>query len=165
MTHEPLAWYIAGPCIAACMALLLLSGKRLGVSSNFQSLCSLAGAGRVADFFKIDVKSRWWNLTVLAGIVLGGFVAVVLNPELGDLQPEWLIGRAAWGSVVSWAWLLIGGFLIGFGTRWADGCTSGHAISGLSSLQLPSLIAVIGFFIGGLTMTWVILPLLNLPGA
>jgi uncharacterized membrane protein YedE/YeeE len=90
---------------------------------------------------------------------------VVLNPELGDLQPEWLGGRAAWSSAISWAWLLIGGFLIGFGTRWADGCTSGHAISGLSSLQLPSLIAVIGFFIGGLTMTWVILPLLNLPGA
>lgn len=75
MNSEPLAWYIAGPIIAGCMALLLLSGKRLGVSSNFQSLCSLAGAGKVADFFRIDVKSRWWNLTVLGGIVLGGALA------------------------------------------------------------------------------------------
>jgi uncharacterized membrane protein YedE/YeeE len=56
--------------------------------------------------------------------------------------------------------LLFGGFLVGFGARWAGGCTSGHAISGLSNLQLPSLIAVIGFFIGGLIMSWLILPLM-----
>jgi uncharacterized membrane protein YedE/YeeE len=54
--------------------------------------------------------------------------------------------------------LVVGGFLVGFGTRYAGGCTSGHAISGLSDLQLPSLIAVIGFFIGGLLMTYVFLP-------
>ena len=163
MNSEPLAWYFAGPCIAGCMALLLLSGKRLGVSSNFQSLCSLAGAGKVADFFRIDVKSRWWNLTVLGGIVLGGALATAWEPALKTIEPAWLGGAEAWTSAASWIWLLAGGFLIGFGTRWADGCTSGHAISGLSSLQLPSLIAVLGFFIGGLTMTWLILPLLPTP--
>jgi len=80
------------------MALLLLSGKRLGVSSNFQSLCSLAGAGRVADFFKIDVKSRWWNLTVVAGIVLGGALAAAWEPALKTLEPAWLGGAEAWTS-------------------------------------------------------------------
>ena len=56
--------------------------------------------------------------------------------------------------------LAVGGFLVGFGTRYAGGCTSGHAISGLSNLQLPSLVAVIGFFIGGLVMTHLIFPYL-----
>jgi uncharacterized membrane protein YedE/YeeE len=56
--------------------------------------------------------------------------------------------------------LILGGFLVGFGARYAGGCTSGHAISGLSDLQLPSLIAVIGFFIGGLIMTFLLLPMI-----
>ena len=56
--------------------------------------------------------------------------------------------------------LLIGGLLVGFGARYAGGCTSGHAISGLSNLQLPSLTAVVGFFIGGLVMIHLIYPLI-----
>ena len=67
----------------------------------------------------------------------------------------------SWGSLFTIRGLIIiigGGFLIGFGARYAGGCTSGHAISGIANMQLPSLIAVIGFFVGGLIMTWLLLP-------
>lgn len=175
-------WYVAGPLIAACMAALLFAGKRFGVSSNFQTLCTLAGAGRFSDFFRIDWRERKWNLVFILGTVLGGALSGLwLRPEpkvdlssdtvatleswgLQDpgatFEPMELYGPEVWGQPGTWLILLVGGFLVGFGTRWADGCTSGHAISGLSSLQLPSLIAVVGFFIGGLTMTHWVLPYL-----
>jgi len=175
-------WYVAGPLIAVCMAALLFAGKRFGVSSNFQTLCTLAGAGRFSDFFRIDWRERKWNLVFILGTVLGGALSGLwLRPQptvdlssdtvatleswgLQDpgatFEPMELYGPEVWGQPGTWLILLIGGFLVGFGTRWADGCTSGHAISGLSSLQLPSLIAVVGFFIGGLTMTHWVLPYL-----
>jgi uncharacterized membrane protein YedE/YeeE len=179
---NPWPWYVAGPLIAFCMAALLFAGKRFGVSSNFQTLCTLAGAGRFSDFFRIDWRERKWNLTFLLGAVIGGAIsglwlrpdaAVDLAPDTVETLKSWgmeqpgatfepreLYGPEVWGQPGTWMILLVGGFLVGFGTRWADGCTSGHAISGLSSLQLPSLIAVIGFFIGGLTATHLILPYL-----
>ncbi len=175
-------WYVAGPLIALCMAALLFAGKRFGVSSNFQTLCTLAGAGRFSDFFRIDWRERKWNLVFILGTALGGALSGLwLRPQptvdlssdtvatleswgLQDpgatFEPMELYGPEVWGQPGTWLILLVGGFLVGFGTRWADGCTSGHAISGLSSLQLPSLIAVVGFFIGGLTMTHWVLPYL-----
>jgi len=76
------------------------------------------------------------------------------------LLPPELFATENLGSLKNLGLLIIAGFLVGFGTRYAGGCTSGHAITGLSNLQIPSLIAVIGFFIGGLLMTHFILPLL-----
>ena len=184
LISQPWPWYVAGPLIAITMVLLLLFGKRFGVSSNFQTMCTIAGADKIADYFKIDWKKRIWSLVFIAGSIIGGFIAqnymmgengehkqialseaTTLNLESygmaspgHDYEP---ISIFNWNNLFTTQGLIIivlGGFLIGFGTRWANGCTSGHAISGLSNLQLPSLIAVIGFFIGGLIVTWFVLP-------
>lgn len=179
---QPWPWYVAGPAIALILFLLTYFGKNFGMSSNLRTLCTIGGAGKFADFFKFDWKSQKWNLIILLGAILGGFIAsqflsadtsVDLNPktisalqELGfknpgeKMVPEEIYGFEAITSLKGLFILIVGGFLVGFGARYAGGCTSGHAISGLSNLQLPSLIAVIGFFIGGLIMTHLILPLI-----
>jgi uncharacterized membrane protein YedE/YeeE len=177
-------WYISGFLIGAVMLLLIYFGKTFGMSSNLRTLCSVMGAGKTSEFFRFDWKAQRWNLTVVLGAVLGGFIAVnyltdpnearvVLNPKTiielqqlnidapqGKLLPDALTSAEALQSPKILAILLIGGLLVGFGTRYAGGCTSGHAITGLSNLQLPSLIAVVGFFIGGLIMSWLLLPLI-----
>lgn len=164
------------------MFLLLWFGKSFGISSNFRTLCAIGGAGKYSDFFKIDWRSQIWNLVFLAGSIVGGFITnqwLKENDSIGisettknDLEAmgvknpgEQMIPVEMFSveSLMTWqgfVMIIVGGFLVGFGTRYASGCTSGHAISGLSNLQLPSLIAVIGFFIGGLITTYFILPLL-----
>jgi len=182
---QPWHWSISGAMIAFVMFLLIMFDKRFGVSSNLRHICAMAGAGKRFSFFDYDWKSKLWGLVFLTGAAIGGFIAsnYLTSPEpvqissstqaylttIGINTPQTLsegqgfvpreiyaIGNL--GSASSLLILILGGFLIGFGTRWAGGCTSGHAISGLSELQLPSLIAVIGFFAGGLLMTWFILP-------
>lgn len=179
---QPWPWYVAGPVIALTLFSLLYFGREFGVSSNLRTLCTIGGGGKFSDFFKIDWKNQLWNLIFVLGSTVGGFIAAywltgsegnlahISNATVQDLQalgidikqgevpmvPEFL----NWTSLKSWILLLSGGFLVGFGTRYAGGCTSGHAISGLANLQLPSLIAVIGFFIGGLFMTFVLFPLI-----
>ncbi|MFH6602084.1 YeeE/YedE family protein [Maribacter algicola] len=179
---QPWPWYISGPLIAFVMFVLIYLGKTFGMSSNLRTLCSMGGAGKYSDFFRFDWRAQKWNLTVVLGAVIGGFFATTFmsdgstialsNETLADLQDLGFsnIGETllppeiyAWDNVLSLkglSILIIAGFLVGFGTRYAGGCTSGHAITGLSNLQLPSLIAVIGFFIGGLIMTHFILPLI-----
>lgn len=179
---EPWPWYVAGPLIALIMFLLLMVGKRFGMSSNLRTLCTICGAGSKSKFFKFDWKSQRWNLIVVLGAIIGGFIGstylsttteVAISPKtIEDLQelgfasagtaylPTELFDISALSNMKSVLLLAIGGLLVGFGARYAGGCTSGHAISGLSNLQLPSLIAVIGFFIGGLFMIHVIFPLI-----
>lgn len=179
---QPWPWYVTGPCIALVMFLLLYFGKTFGMSSNLRTLCAIGGAGKNVPFFKFDWQSQKWNLVVVAGAVFGGYMGyfwlsdsspIALSEatisdlsQLGfanvgnSLLPEELFSWEAVFSIKGILILLIGGFLVGFGTRYAGGCTSGHAITGLSSLQLPSLIAVIGFFIGGLIMIHLIYPIL-----
>ena len=179
---QPWPWYVSGPLIAVVMFLLLYFGRTFGMSSNLRTLCSIGGAGKHAEFFKFNWKSQRWNLVVVLGAILGGFIAhhLLSNPIQIDLSQHTLndletlgfsnIGQSllppelfSWDAVYSlkgFLILVVGGFLVGFGTRYAGGCTSGHAITGLSSLQLPSLIAVIGFFIGGLIMIHFIYPIL-----
>ena len=164
------------------MALLLYFGKNFGMSSNLRTLCSIGGAGKFSDFFNFKWKDQLWNLTVVLGAIIGGFIATqyLSNDSLMDLNPKTvtelqnmgfqnvgasllpneLFSLEALKSPKTLIILIIGGILVGFGTRYAGGCTSGHAITGLSSLQKPSLIAVIGFFVGGLIMTNLILPLI-----
>lgn len=178
----PWPWYVAGPLIAGIMFLLIFGGKTFGMSSNLRTMCAIGGAGKKADFFNFDWKSQRWNLTVMIGAVIGGFIAanflsyetaVDINPKtVAALQnlgfetageaylPGELFGMDAFTDPKVLAILLIAGLLIGFGARYAGGCTSGHAISGLSNLQLPSLIAVLGFFIGGLVMVHLLFPLI-----
>lgn len=175
-------WYVSGFIIGMVMLLLNYFGKVFGMSSNIRTLCTLAGADKFSEFFRFDWKSQIWNLVVLLGAMMGGFVAVHymsdptnvdINPKTieqlaalnidapnGKLAPQALFGNEVFSSPKMLAILLIGGILIGFGSRYAGGCTSGHAISGLSNLQIPSLKAVIGFFVGGLIMAHFLLPLI-----
>lgn len=179
---NPWPWYVSGPLITLIMILLILFGKSFGMSSNLKTFCTIGGADKYSDFFKIDWRSYKWNLVVVLGALIGGFIATqfLSNGTPIQLSPETITDLKTLGfanpgegllppEIYSWDAILtikgisilcIAGFLVGFGTRYAGGCTSGHAISGLSNLQLPSLIAVIGFFIGGLLMTHFILPLI-----
>lgn len=178
----PWPWYVGGPLIALTMFLLLYVGKNFGMSSNLRTLCTLCGADKTCEFFCFDWKVQRWNLLVMIGAILGGFIASQylsinqvpdLNPEtVAQLTaigiesatmayvPEELFGNQAFSSPKTIILLLIGGLLVGFGSRYAGGCTSGHSISGISNFQLPSLIATIGFFIGGLIMVHLIFPFL-----
>jgi uncharacterized membrane protein YedE/YeeE len=172
-------WWVAGPLIGLFVpALLLLGNKTFGISGNLQHLCSaIAPAG--IEHFKYDWKRvGLWNLVFLAGVVIGGFLAfhsgaaqtVAISAEtrtaLGHLGIHDFTGVAphelfSWPALLTLRGLILivgGGFLVGFGTAYAAGCTSGHAISGLANFELPSLIAVCGFFAGGLAATWFILP-------
>lgn len=179
---QPWPWYVSGPMIAFIMFLLIMVEKRFGMSSNLRTMCSIIGAGKKAEFFNFDWKSQRWNLIVVLGATIGGFLAAnFLTPDqtvlisdntISDLKalgfssagetylPTELFGISALTELKSLTILIIGGFLVGFGARYAGGCTSGHAISGLSNLQLPSLIAVVGFFIGGLVMIHLLFPLI-----
>lgn len=177
---NPWPWYVAGPLIGLVVPLLLLAGGRsFGVSENLRHMCAIAVPGK-NPFFNYDWKNAGgWNLTMILGAVIGGVIASTLlsNPDpiaISDATRADLValGITDYEGIVpatyfSWEGLLtvkgfllvaVGGFLVGFGTRYAGGCTSGHAIMGLSNLQLPSLIAVIGFFVGGLLMTHVLFP-------
>lgn len=180
LISQPWPWYVAGPLIAFIMLSLILIGNRFGLSSNLRSMCSIMGAGRNCEFFDFNWRSQIWNLVFVVGLIFGGFIAQTwmnngegiqlsqnvleeLNTmgliDSGNTQvPNHLFG---WDNLLTIRGLLaviLGGFLVGFGARYAGGCTSGHAISGLSDLQLPSLIAVIGFFIGGLIVTYFVWP-------
>ncbi len=179
---QPWPWYVAGPIIAFVMFLMLFFGKNFGFSSNLRTMCTIAGAHKASDFFKIDWKNQLWNLVFVLGAVIGGFIAsnyltvdtsIALNPDTVDalseigfqnagneyLPPE-LFSVESITSLKGILILVLGGFLVGFGARYAGGCTSGHAISGISNLQIPSLIAVIGFFIGGLAMVHLLFPVI-----
>lgn len=178
---QPWAWYVSGPLIAFSMYLMFYFGKRLGISSNLETFCAIAGVGKLNSFFKFDWKKNLWNLSFIIGLIIGGFIAknylstnnkIDLNPKtkielqhLGfknpgaNMVPNELFSFKSMNSKSIFI-LVIAGFLVGFGARYAGGCTSGHAIVGLSMLERPSLIAVIGFFIGGLIMTWVLYPII-----
>ncbi len=163
------------------MFLLLFFGTSFGFSSNFRIICSACGAGKKIDFFNYNWRSQTWNLLFLMGAVIGGWLSsqflsdghpVAISPQtiqdlqaLGfsapeGIQPKELFSFDFLFTLKGLVLLVGGGFLVGFGSRYAGGCTSGHAISGLSALQLPSLLAVIGFFMGGLLTTHLLLPLL-----
>ncbi len=182
---QPWPWWVAGPMIALIMFLLLWFGKDFGMSANLRIMCAADGADEYSDFFKFDWQSQGWNLMVALGAMFGGYIAAHYFTQNGadvahvsaatiesleELHFNYKQGEVPlvpefydWSALFTWRGLLIivgGGFLVGFGARYAGGCTSGHAISGLSALQLPSLIAVIGFFLGGMFMTYFLFPLI-----
>lgn len=179
---KPWTWWFSGIIIASVMFLLIFFGKSFGFSSNLRTICTLAGAGKRVKFFDFDWKTQSWNLVFLVGAVIGGYLASnYLNDtseefqlaastakdlaalglgEAKDIQPLELFSWDNLFTLKGFAILSIGGLLVGFGSRYAGGCTSGHAISGISNLQIPSFVAVIGFFIGGLLMTHFIFPLI-----
>lgn len=175
----PWPWYVAGPSIALVAVLLLLNKKSFGISATLRTVLAAGGAGQNCQFFRYNWRNDFWNLTFVVGIIIGGWLAstyltsyeqiAISQNTVAELKamgvddfkgflPRDLFGKGQLADPRTLALLIGGGFLVGFGTRYAGGCTSGHAISGLANLQVPSLIAVIGFFIGGLTMAWFILP-------
>ena len=175
------SWWFSGAMISAIMFFLIYFGQSFGFSSNLRIICAAAGLGKKVSLFNFNWITQVWNLVFLLGAIIGGFIAkqflssglpvqistatITDLATLGfaapaSLQPSELFSLEAVFSIKGFLVLSFGGLLVGFGSRYAGGCTSGHAISGLSDLQLPSLIAVIGFFIGGLIMTFLIFPLI-----
>jgi len=185
LLSRPWPWYVAGPLIGLVVpALLVWVGRPFGISSSFRDVCAATIPGKL-EYFGYDWRDYAWRLAFSVGVLGGGFLAwQVLGPAdpgglsvavseatrsdllaLGitdqtGLVPRQLLSWEALGSFAGLTILVLGGFLVGFGTRWAGGCTSGHAITGLSNLQLASLIAVIGFFVGGLVSTHWLLPII-----
>jgi uncharacterized membrane protein YedE/YeeE len=174
---DPWPWYISGPLIGLTVPLLLIIGnKRLGISASLKHLCAACIPNGKVEFFNYDWKTQSWNLFFVVGLLLGGFIVnsitdlnyqVRINDatklelsqfgisEFRGLFPSELFTWTAKNIII----MTIGGFFVGFGARYSNGCTSGHAIMGLSLLKIGSLIAVIGFFIGGLIMTHLLYPL------
>jgi uncharacterized membrane protein YedE/YeeE len=179
--NQPWSWYVAGPLIGLIVPLLLLIGnKSFGISSSLRHICAACFPANIS-FFKYDWKKEAWNLFFVGGIFLGGVLTamfipnsepVEVNPKLVEelasygitdyngLVPNQLFNWTTLFSLKGFIMIVVGGFLVGFGTRYAGGCTSGHAIMGLSTLQWPSLIATCCFMGGGFLMANIILPLI-----
>ena len=150
----PLHWAIAGTAIAVVtLALLFLANRRLGLSTSFEDVCSLA---LPLPYFqrKAVVSGRTWRLPFMAGLLLGGFLSAVLS---GGWAPTMALGffdeRIGFGTAGKIAWMFCGGLLIGFGTRLGNGCTSGHGIFGMSNLELSSFVTTLTFVAAGLVTT------------
>jgi uncharacterized membrane protein YedE/YeeE len=182
--RAPWPWWISGPLIGLIVPLLLILGnKSFGISSSLRHICAACLPGNI-PFFKYDWKKESWNLFFVAGIVAGAVICslwsnnpdpVSLNPALVDdlhqhgikdvkgLLPYELFNWNNLFSLQGFLLIVAGGFLVGFGTRYAGGCTSGHSIMGLSTLQWPSLVATICFMIGGFIAANLFIPhILNL---
>lgn len=177
--YEPWPWYVAGPVIGlAVPALLWLGNKKLGISSTLRQICAASYPAKIS-FLNYDWKKDSWNLFFAAGILIGGFLGgyVFANPEPVAISGDTIQLFESWGLDVSrgllppeiFNWdtlftmkgflmIVVGGFLVGFGTRYAGGCTSGHGILGLSALQWPSLVATMSFFIGGILFSHLVVP-------
>ena len=178
---QPWPWYAAGAILGLIVpALLILGNKHFGISANLRHACAACFPANI-PFFKYNWKKEVWNLFFVAGILAGGFLAAQYlgNPAPMEINPalvQELKGYGfekfdnpvpseifSWQSLFSLKGLILlvgGGFLVGFGSRYAGGCTSGHSIMGLSDLQLPSLIATISFMAGGFIMANLLLPLI-----
>lgn len=178
---QPWPWYVAGPLIGLVVPVLLIIGnKSFGVSSSLRHICAACLPAKI-PFFKYDWKKELWNLFFVAGILAGAFIAfqflndqqpVAINPELANdlgnygidnlngLVPAQLFNWSTLFSLKGVILMVAGGFLVGFGTRYAGGCTSGHAIMGLSNLQFPSLVATISFMAGGFIVANLLIPVI-----
>lgn len=176
---QPWHWSVAGIIIGLTVPILLLLGnKKFGISSSMRHICAACLPANIS-FFKYDWKKEIWNLFFVGGVAIGGFIGafVLENPEPVTVAASTAEKLANWGitdfsrllpaelfsfdnllTLKGLIFFVIGGFMIGFGTRWAGGCTSGHAIMGLANLQWPSLVATIMFMVGGFFSANVLLP-------
>lgn len=181
LLKQPWHWSIAGILIGLTVPLLYLIGnKPFGISSSFRHLCAACLPGNIS-YFNYDWKKETWNIYFVIGILIGGIVSVTLlaNPEpikianstqeqltqlgvrdFSELVPTDIFTFSGLMTIRGFILIVVGGFLVGFGTRYAGGCTSGHSITGLSNFQLSSLIATICFMLGGFITTWLLLPLI-----
>jgi len=179
--RRPWPWYVAGPLIGLMVPLLLWIGNyQFGISSNLRHICAAVFPSKI-EYFKYDWKRiGLWNFAFLGGIVVGGFIGgwMLASPavhlsvgaqaqiaalgltDFSGLMPREVFSFASLFSLRTSVSVVIGGFLVGFGTAYAGGCTSGHGITGLANLDKASLIAVLGFFVGGLFATFLLLPVI-----
>ena len=178
---QPWPWYVAGPLIGLMVPTLLILGNRtFGVSSSLRHVCAAVAPADIS-FFKYDWKKESWNLLFVAGIVIGGVLVafflsdpspVIINPKLTEelarygitdhrtMMPAEIFNWPALLTARGLVLMVGGGFLVGFGTRYAGGCTSGHAIMGLSNLQIPSLAATMSFMAGGFVVANLLMPII-----
>lgn len=178
---EPWPWYVAGPLLGLMVPILLFVGNRqFGISSSFRHICA-AVLPLKAEYFRYRWRDESWNLFLVAGSIAGAAIAALflagtapppVSPAARQLFASWGIASVAGlvpaalysvAGLVSLKGLLAlgaGGFLVGFGTRYANGCTAGHSIMGLSLLSPASLLATIGFFAGGLVVSNLVVPAL-----
>ncbi|MCY7422249.1 MAG: YeeE/YedE family protein [Chitinophagaceae bacterium] len=184
LLKQPWSWYVAGILIGLIVpALLILGNRHFGISANLRHVCAACFPANI-DFFKYDWKKEIWNFFFVGGIFIGAVIAAtwlkdpspaVVNPKLAadlvnagitdysNMVPLQLFSFESLLTLRGLIMMIGGGFLVGFGTRYAGGCTSGHSIMGLSNLQVPSLIATISFMVGGIIMSNFFLPfILNL---
>ncbi|MCU0397478.1 MAG: YeeE/YedE family protein, partial [Cyclobacteriaceae bacterium] len=179
MIRQPWPWYVAGALIGLTVpALLLLGNKHFGISSSLRHICAACLPANI-PFFKYNWRREIWNLFFVVGVLLGGVVATqfLSNPDPiqvapataqaleaynievdSNLMPSSIFSFENLFSLKGLVFFVIGGFLVGFGTRYAGGCTSGHSIMGLSTLQWPSLVATCCFMAGGFIMVHVFFP-------
>lgn len=176
--NKPWAWYVAGPLIGLTVPLLLIVGnKSFGISSSLRHVCAACFPANIS-FFKYDWKKELWNLIFVAGIFIGAVFAFIFTStetseinaalqhelisygivDLTGFLPKEIVNWSSLWTLKGFLMIVVGGFMIGFGTRYAGGCTSGHSIMGLSAFQLPSLIATVCFMLGGFVMANLILP-------
>lgn len=177
LTGPAWPWYVAGPIVGLMVPLAILIGnRRWGVSSSLRHVCAAVSPVK-PPFLRYDWKKEAWNLFFVAGAVMGGFIAAhwIPNAPVPDIDPRTVAAIRTLGfdsprglvppeafafSELSTArgflMIVVGGFLVGFGTRYANGCTSGHSITGLAMREWPSLVATVSFFAGGLLMTHVV---------
>ena len=178
---QPWPWYISGPIIGTMVPLsLFIANKTFGISSSLRHICAACMPGNI-EFFKYNWKKEIWSLFFVGGVLIGGILTnkfltssnmvnisettkndlIALGiTDFNSYIPEQIFSWSHLFSFQGLLFIVIGGFMVGFGARWAGGCTSGHAISGLSNLRFVSIIAVIGFFVGGLIMTHFLFPII-----
>lgn len=148
---QPWPWWLSGILIGMTVPLLyILAGKAFGISTSLQQAGAMCAPKSKLEYLsQHDRSAHMWTLVFVVGIAIGSFIATrVLSDQPVEFLPD------SFAGVTGGIKLLVGGFLIGFGTRYAGGCTSGHAITGISNLNWPSLVATICFFAGGLAVTW-----------
>ncbi len=178
---QPWPWYVSGPLIGLMVPLLLLTGnKHFGISSSMRHICAACIPANIS-FFKYNWRKHIWNLLFVAGVTLGGTLGATVFHDKNDIAiseetkadlaelgitdfsgyvPKQIMDSSQFSNWQPWIFLVLGGFLVGFGTRYANGCTSGHSITGISMLQWNSMVATFFFFAGGLLITHFVYPLL-----
>ena len=175
--QSPWPWYVSGPLIGLMVPLFILIGSRsFGISQNLEHLCAITQPRSIrVKFFKYDWRVSKWSLVFMLGVAIGGYLAgnLFANPDAIQLSEASLAMFASWGlssptgfnppeifslTIPNSILLILGGILIGFGTRYASGCTSGHAVTGLATFQIKSLYAVLGIFSGGIFSAYLIVP-------
>lgn len=142
------SWWAAGLGLGlTAVGLAWFTGKRLGVTGGFEDACSI-----VTKDSAFNASPSNWKLLFILGLPLGACLA-----NLGHWSWTWLYGQLdgiTFGSFIyKVLWLLISGFMIGFGARWAGGCTSGNTIMGVSLGSKMSILATVAFLAAGILVT------------